>query len=667
MPTLSTEKRVRKPATPKGYDSTAAFLQEMRENYQRAIGGRDEKANREAMREDIEFVFGEQWQPEARKRREQARKPVLTINRLPAYVAQVVGNRLLNDTMIRVYPDNGGTKEIAELREALIRSIFKNSNADLARDEALKYQVIGGVGYYAIEIDYAADDVFEQEIKLKHVPDPFAVVIDEMAVEPCGGDARFGFVAESIPRSLFEKKFPDASVMSFAEDYEQWISDEAIRVVSYWRMVEDGTKVLALMTNGTVQKFDTMAQVMLAYQQGVVVDRGGEPYAREVPNRFAQMYLCSGNDILEGPYDLPCTSIPIFRVPAWELRDGEKYVRWGLVRYLKDPQRLHNYWRSVQAEQLIAAPRNKWMATREAVAGYEKDWRASAVSDDPLLTYNAEGGVPQRVQAPPLDAALLNESAVTVQDMRDVSNIHEASLGQKSNEVSGRAITARQQIADLGTFIYHDRLRIADERCAKVINELIPTIYDTFRIAKIVGPDGEAMLATLNDPANPNTDVTAGKYAITVTTGPSTVTKRALAAEQMMAFVNAVPETAAMVLDLVAEAQDWPNADEFARRFAEMLPENLKPKDEMTPEQQQKAKQDAEMQAMQMQMQLQDAQLELQKKEAEIDKLTAEAEKLRADAQQSMANGEARLADVESRTQEREINTALAIDERTEQ
>jgi hypothetical protein len=256
---------------------------------------------------------------------------------------------------------------------------------------------------------------------------------------------------------------------------------------------------------------------------------------------------------------------------------------------------------------------------------------------------------------------------VTVQDMRDVSNIHEASLGQKSNEVSARAINARQQIADLGTFIYHDRLRIADERCAKVINELIPTIYDTFRIAKIVGPDGEAMLATLNDPMNPNTDVTLGKYAITVTTGPSTVTKRALAAEQMMAFVNAVPETAAMVMDLVAEAQDWPNAVEFARRFAEMLPENLKPKEEMTPEQQQKAMQDAEMQAMQLQIQVKDAELELEKKDAEIDKLRAEAEKLRADAQQSIANGEARLADVESRTQEREINTALAIDERTEQ
>lgn len=666
MPTLSSEKRVRKPATPKGYDSTDAFLQEMRENYARAISGQDEKANRDAMREDIEFVFGEQWEKTAKERRIAARKPVLTVNRLPAYVAQVVGNRLLNETEIRVYPDNGGTKEVAQLREALIRSIFKNSNADLARDEAMKYQVIGGVGYYALEIDYAADDVFDQEIKIKHIPDPFSVVVDELSVEPDAGDARHGFVAETIPKKVFQKKWPWASVQSFAEDYEQWISDEAIRVVSYWRMVEDGTKWLALMVDGSVQRFNTADEVMAAYLTGAVVDREGEPYAREVPNRFAQMYLCSGNDILEGPYNLPCSSIPIFRVPGWELRDGEKYVRWGLVRYLKDPQRLHNYFRSVRAEALIAAPRNKWLATREAVAGFEKDYRASAVSDDNLLQYNAEGGKPERIPPPQIDGALVFEADTSVQDMRDVSNIHEAALGMKSNEVSGKAIQQRQQISDLGTFIYSDRLRMADERCAKVINELIPTIYDTFRIAKIVGPDGEAALAQLNNPSNPNTDVTLGKYAVTVTVGPSTITKRALAAEQMMGFVNAVPESAAMVMDLVAEAQDWPKADEFARRFAAMLPDNLKPQDEMTPEDQQKAMEAAQMEMFQKQLAMQTAQLELEMQQAEIEKTRAETEKLRADAAQSLANGEARLTDVESRTQEREIKTALAIDERTE-
>jgi hypothetical protein len=59
--------------------------------------------------------------------------------------------------------------------------------------------------------------------------------------------------------------------------------------------------------------------------------------------------------------------------------------------------------------------------------------------------------------------------------------------------------------------------------------------------------------------------VTVGKYGVTVSVGPASETKRTLAAEQMMAFVNAAPLVAEMVMDLVAEAQDWPKSGEFAR------------------------------------------------------------------------------------------------------
>jgi hypothetical protein len=101
----------------------------------------------------------------------------------------------------------------------------------------------------------------------------------------------------------------------------------------------------------------------------------GSPFTRDVPNRVARLYICAGNDILEGPYDYPISSLPIYRVPGWELNDGEKTHRWGLIRFLKDPQRLHNYWRSTVAEQLVAAPRNKWLATPDSVKGHEVKWR----------------------------------------------------------------------------------------------------------------------------------------------------------------------------------------------------------------------------------------------------------------------------------------------------
>lgn len=646
---------------PKGFESSEAFLQDMRENYDNAKSFNQH--NQDAGQEDAKFVVGNQWEEVVEQRRRTLRKPTLTFNRLVAFMAQIVGNRLMNSTEIRVWPDKSGTKEAAELREGLIRSIYKNSNADLARDDALKYQVIGGQGAFCLGIEYASDDVFEQEIKIRGIADPYAATFDPLAVEPSAGDGEFAYVEDDIPHSTFKKRWPWAADISFSANERwnssgYWVSQDTVRIVSYWRMVTEGVKVLALFKNGTV--IDVTRMEEYEYINDVEVKSDGSPYIREVPNRFARLYICSGKDILEGPFDYPCSSIPVYRVPGWEVTDGKDLHRWGLIRFLKDPQRLHNYWRSMQAEQLIAAPRNKWLTTPEAVKGHEARWRRSPTSDDPFLFFNDGEQAPQHIPPPGVDAGLMSEAMTSTQDLKDISNIHEASLGMQSNEVSGKAIQARQTTSDVGSFIYHDRLRIADERCAKNINELIPYIYDTKRMVTVVGREGKSQMAYINDETDPNSDVTMGKYGITVSIGPATETKRALAAEQMMAFVNAIPGVADKVMDLVAEAQDWPKADEFAKRFRMlMLPSGMIPEDEMSEE-------EKAMVAQNQQTQQQAQQLEMAEKTAQIATLEAQANLRTAQAAQAEAlsykaemDAMSRRMDVESKNDDRDTNAML--------
>lgn len=647
--------------TPSGYDDAEGFLKEMRERYGSAKSFNQH--NQDAGQEDAKFTVGEQWEEVVRQRRKAQRKPVLTFNRLVAFMAQIVGNRLMNETEIRVWPDKAGTKPQAELREALIRSIYKNSSADLARDEALKYQVIGGQGAFCLKIDYAGDDVFEQQISIGHIPDPYAATFDPLSVEPSGGDARFGWVEEDMPRKDFKARWPWAAETSFADSttWNQdgyWLDEDTVRVVSYWRMVTEGTKTLALMQDGTTQ--DVTGLEEYEYINQVEVRDDGTPYTREVPNRFARLYICSGKDVLEGPFDYPISSIPIYRVPGWEISDGETLHRFGLIRFLKDPQRLHNYWRSMQAEQLVAAPRNKWLTTPEAVRGHEARWRRSANSDDPFMFYNDGETKPEHIPPPGVDAGLMNETLASMQDLKDISNIHEASLGQNGNEVSGKAIQQRQMVSDLGSFVYHDRLRLADERCAKNINELIPYIYDTQRMVAIVGRDGKSVMALLNDPENPASDVTVGKYGITVSVGPATQTKRTLAAEQMMAFVNAIPQAGAAVMDLVAEAQDWPKADEFAKRFRMMLPPGTIPVDEMTPEEQQAMQANQQQQAQAQQLEMANATVTLKNTEAQANLRLAQAEAARANAYKAQMDAQSRRLDVDSKNEDRDVSQVLA-------
>lgn len=647
--------------TPPGFTDEDNFLDDMRSKYEWGYGFNEH--NILAGKEDAKFTVGNQWDPVVEQRRKDAKKPVLTFNRLVAFMAQLVGNRLMNETEIRVFPDKAGTKEIAIIREGLIRSIFKNSNADFARDEAGKYQVVCGEGYFSLAMEYASDDVFEQEIKINAVVDPYSVVVDPLSIEPSGEDAQWGFIGDDIPQQEFKRRWPWAAEVGFLGDkrWNQsgfWLSEDTVRIVSYWRMVTQGIKTLALYQDGTVH--DVTDKEEFEYLPFVETRSDGSPYTRDVPNRFAQLYICSGNNILEGPHDYPISSIPIYRVPGWELNDGEKTHRWGLIRFLKDPQRLHNYWRSTVAEQLVAAPRNKWLTTPDAVKGHEAKWRRAPTSDDPFLYFNDGETTPQHIPPPGIDAALVNEAAISTQDMKDISNIHEAALGMPSNEVSGKAIQQRQMVSDVGSYIYADRRRIADRRCAKNINELISYIYDTKRTITVIGRDDKTSVMVINDPSDPNSDVTIGKYGLTVDIGPTSETKRTLANEQMMGFVNAMPQSAAVVMDLVAEAQDWPKSGEFAKRFKMLLPPGTIPEDEMTPEMKAMQTQNAELAAAQQERDAALQTAETEKKRADAENAVARARLAESQAYKAVLDAQSRARDVESKDEDREMK---AIDQ----
>jgi hypothetical protein len=243
---------------------------------------------------------------------------------------------------------------------------------------------------------------------------------------------------------------------------------------------------------------------------------------------------------------------------------------------------------------------------------------------------------------------------MVTQDIKDISNIHEAALGMPSNEVSKVAIQPRQMVSDVGSYIYVDRRRIADERCAKNINELIPFIYDTQRTLTIIGRDDKMLLQTINDPSDPNSDVTLGKYGVAVKVGPASETKRTLAAEQMMAFVNAMPQSAAVVMDLVAESQDWPKSGEFVKRFKMLLPPGTIPADELTPEMQQAQQQNQQMQEMQQQVEQAQIQADLAVKSAKASNDEARARLAEAQAYKAIMDAQSRKADIDGKNQERE-------------
>ncbi len=161
--------------------------------------------------------------------------------------------------------------------------------------------------------------------------------------------------------------------------------------------------------------------------------------------------------------------------------------------------------------------------------------------------------------------------------MQAVIEIYNASLGAKSNEISGKAIAKRENQGDTGTFVYVKNFSLYKSHKARVVNDLIPHIYDTAQTIRAIGEDGTERREKINQP-HPVTvdgvpvdilnDITAGAYdVVRLEIRPSYATKQEEAREGMTEFIQAFPPAAPLMGDLYAKAQNWPYKQEVSDRL----------------------------------------------------------------------------------------------------
>lgn len=609
-----------------------------------------DKHNLDEAKEDLRFTYVDQWDPTTRAQREADGRPCLTINTLPQFVGQVVGDRRINKTSVKVLPSVNATVKEAEVRTGLIRSIENYSRAERVYDACCEDQVVAGVSNFEVTLEYAYNDVFDQDIFIRPLDNPFAVVWDRFSKDPTGRDAKHCFVEETMDRRAFEKEYPDVSIpMTPLGDYtfgEENLERDEVKIVALWRMLERDA-VFALMQDGSVE--DVTNKPEEDWLPRVFVTPDGEPYVREGIRTYAQRYLMTSTTILEGPYELPLSRLPIIKVSGRVGRVGTKQYRFGLVRWARDPALMRNYWRSVAVETLAMAPRAQWIADHASVKGRENDFREAHLSGDPLLVYNTAKNPPKRVDPPNLPTAVLNESQMNAQDIKDVTGLHDASLGIRSNEVSGKAIMARQREGDIATIIYQDNLNQAIQEAGVVANELTPLAYDTVRMIRVIGEDEQIAFQKINDPYDDGSvNITNAKYDVQIVTGPSYTTKRQESSELLLEMAKVNPALFEIAGDIIMETQDIPGGERIAARLRKMLPAAQQEAQEEAQQQgnaEPSPEQIAAQQQMEMQMQLAQAQQAAALAQLEADVRAANAKADEAEARAKEANMKLELAE----------------------
>jgi len=548
-----------------------------------------ESENRKVALESLRFArMGEQWPEKIKKERELEGRPVLTINKMPAFIRQVVNDSRMNRPQIKVKGvDDKSDPATAQVLEGLIRNIEYVSKADVAYDTAVDNSCSLGWGYIRLAIEYEYDDSFDKGLRIKRVANPFSVYGDPFSTEADSSDWNQAHVVEYLEEDEFERKYKGADKVDWDAKYGQieqpWRQDEEIMVCEAWRREVVQKTIVQLSDGHVLGEKEYLAAKDLFDAMGITVVNSRQAQGYKITQR-----IMTGAEILEenewaGQY------IPIIPVYGEEINvEGKRYFR-SLVHNAMDAQRMFNYWRTQATEMVALAPRVPFIG-EEGAFDADPNWETANTRSHPYLMFTKGKQMPQRQ---PLDGGssigAMSEAMAAADDMKAIIGMYDASLGARSNETSGKAINARKMEGDVSTYHFIDNLSRAIRHVGCCLIDLIPKVYGPQKIIRVLGEDQKEKVVKLaggqpQQPQQPDPngplpdgeeriyDLSVGRYDVAVSVGPGFTTKREEAAAQMTEFIRSYPPAAPIIGDILVKALDWPQADEIAERIKAMMP-----------------------------------------------------------------------------------------------
>ena len=437
---------------------------------------------------------------------------------------------------------------------------------------------------------YVDEQAFDQDIVLQRILDPTSVTFDDQAKEQDASDGKFGFIETSLPMDDFKEDYPQADVGSWAPaDAQGWWTQDSVRLAEYYRVVNKPTTIY-LLQDGSVMDAEALAQA----NAGPVAVPAVPVDSRPGVKREVQWFKLGGNSVLDSRV-WPGKWIPLVRVVGNEMMVDGKIIYTGLTHRAMDPQRMYNYQTSVVVEILSLQKSAPYIGAKGQFKGVEAKWKNANVTNPAYLEYEPVElngnmvGAPQRQTAPQVPTGNVQAIELAANDLQWVTGQHAANFGAASNETSGKAILARQREGDGATYHYLDNLSRSILHTGRILVDLVPKIYDTKRVLRVIGEDGTSSLVQ-QDPQQQQSMVKAqdaagkvqkiynlnvGRYDVAVAVGPSFGTKRMESVDAMSTLFQGNPQLWQIVGDLFLRNQDWPGAQEMADRLKKMLPPNL--------------------------------------------------------------------------------------------
>ena len=553
------------------------------------------KINRDQYHLYTSFVLGEQWTEDESRVFENYRKIPLTRNKLAPLIAHLVGEQRQNTPNLQCEPEEGVDEQTAEVRDALVKNISLDSQAKVHYQIAFQQAAVGGYGTLLLGTRYVNERSFLQEFYVDSVKDPTRCYWDLGALSPAKTDGMIaGFrtrMTRKRFRALYGKKL-EKSIPSSTEENQFAVQDaligvaddSSITIIDHYEREYKESRIHQLSNGKTVtsKELSDMEKIDIDGHELLLMD--GEPVTL-VDSRSTHEYKVKHSK-WAGDYELESADFPTEQLPVVFVDQNSYWDKMGrqicrpFIKDAKDAQKYLNYLFTQSAYLLKVSRYDQFLVSKANVKSPDTQaiWRdPSTVQGGLVYDESPNGNKPEQLRPPELSQSFNIQYEIAVSDIESSTGMYKSQLGEQGNEVSGKAIDARNRRSSFTTFVPFGSLDRAITVIGELINEGIPNLYDTERSMKLSMKDKGMTDVTLNKPIDEygggvENDMTQGKFKIRLVPGPSFEGQKQQDLESMQMVLQNNPESFGLIGDLYVENLPMANNIELRNRIRTIIP-----------------------------------------------------------------------------------------------
>lgn len=585
------------------------------------------------------YYRGDQWDEFDMQELDDQGRPALTINTILPTINAVLGEQSTKKADITFKPRGGGNQDVADVLTKVYQQIADNNKLEWVENQVFSDGLIQDRGYFDVRIDFS--DHIQGEVRIE-AKDPLDILIDpdakhydprtwneifetkwmsiEEIEETYGQDqadklrmlAETGTTLGADSMEFEEERYGDTDEYNYGQQYPG--DPENARMLRSIRVIE--------------RQYYRLKECMY-YLDPVTGDMRDVPqnWTKKKRENFADQY---GLDILTKTvrkvrWTVTADTVVLFDdwspykhftiVPYFPyFRRGKPF---GMVRNLLSPQEQLNKITSQELHIVNTTANSGWIVENGSLSGMTADDLEEHGAETGLvLEFNRGSTPPAKIPPNQIPTGLDRLGQKAAANIKQISGITDAMLGQDSAEVSGVAIQAKQNRGSMLLQVPLTNLAKSRQYLAEAILDLVQGYYTEERVIQITDesdpykPRTQLRVNQMTPEGQVINDLQLGEYDVIVSSAPARDNFDEMQfAEAISLRQVGVPIPDDMIVEYSHLSRKADVADRIRRMQGTAPP---------TPEQ-------IQLQQFQMESQIRSTQLEIAKLEAEVANLQTQA------------------------------------------